>query len=218
MEKIKYSNQTKLYLRVICLILLIVTTSLASIQAATSKSQSLQEGISNEIIRFHVIANSDSNTDQDLKHKVKDALVKELSPLLKSASSKNEARKIIYENQLHMKEVATAIVRENGYSYPISISLGSVFFPIKKYGDYTFPAGTYEALRVKIGNASGQNWWCVMFPPLCFVDETYSIVTEDSKKQLKQLLTEDEYDTIKDQKIEIKVKLKLLEKIKNLFR
>ena len=105
MEKIKYSNQTKLYLRVICLILLIVTTSLASIQAATSKSQSLQEGISNEIIRFHVIANSDSNTDQDLKHKVKDALVKELSPLLKSASSKNEARKIIYENQLHIKKL-----------------------------------------------------------------------------------------------------------------
>jgi stage II sporulation protein R len=91
------------------------------------------------------------------------------------------------------------------------------YFPLKIYGDYAFPPGNYEALRVKIGAAEGKNWWCVMFPPLCFVDETYSVVDEKSGKKLKKLLTDEEYQTLIKEKKPVKIKFKLWEKIKKLF-
>ena len=89
---------------------------------------------------------------------------------------------------------------------------------MKVYGDYALPPGNYEALQVRIGDAQGQNWWCVMFPPLCFVDETYSIVSEDSEKKLKYLLTDDELDYIKANKVPVKIRFKLFDFIKKHFK
>lgn len=180
-------------------------------------SQNLQTGIANEIIRFHVIANSDSEDDQALKLTVKDTLVKNMAPLLKNADTVTEARTVLSDKLSYIQELAEATVKDNGYGYPVTVSLEQCYFPLKIYGDYTFPPGTYEALRVQIGEAEGKNWWCVMFPPLCFVDETYSIVDKDSDKKLKYLLTEEEYNTIKSEKTPVKVKFKLFEMLKKLF-
>lgn len=207
------------YFRLLLLILILVISSVAihSIKSNTVTAGELQEGIASEIIRFHVIANSDSAKDQSLKYVVKDALVNELSPTLKDAQNITEARSIIAEQLLAIQKTAEDIIRQNGYNYPVTISLEPWYFPIKVYGEYTFPAGTYEALRVQIGEAKGQNWWCVMFPPLCFVDETYSIVDKETEQQLKYLLTEKEYDTLKSEKTPVKVKFKLWEEIKKLI-
>lgn len=221
-SKKSYGNKKKSQFRVLLFLLILVFswTSSLFIEAKAAKPtrpEAIQEGIAKEIIRFHVIANSDSTKDQTLKLEVKDQLVKLLSPMLKNATSIAQARSIINNNLDLIKETAKEVIHENGYSYHVTVSLESCFFPLKIYGDYTFPPGTYEALRVRIGNAAGHNWWCVMFPPLCFVDETYCVVDKETDKKLKYLLSEEEYKTLKNKKVPVKVKFKLLESIKKLF-
>lgn len=178
----------------------------------------LQESIANKIIRFHVLANSDSLEDQQLKMKVRDSIIQDLSPILSETETLEDARVMMVKSFPRMKEVAENTIHANGYQYDVQVSLEPVFFPAKVYGDFTFPAGTYEALRVQIGESKGQNWWCVMFPPLCFVDETYSIVDKDSDYQLKHLLTEDEYSALHDGKVPVRIRFKLFDKLKGLFR
>lgn len=198
------------------LIILWVLTYIVQLHTADAKK--LQEGVADKIIRFHVIANSDSKEDQHLKYQVKDALVKALSPYFRDVNNIHDARLILEEKLPLIEDVASRVVKNNGYTYPVSASYTSCYFPMKVYGEYTFPPGIYEALQVRIGNAQGKNWWCVMFPPLCFVDETYSIVEENSEKKLKYLLTNDELDLIKNQKVPVKIKFKLFGFIKDLFR
>ncbi len=183
-----------------------------------SKARQLQKGIADDIIRFHVIANGNNYNEQLLKYRVKDALVNNLSPLLKDAQSKDQALDII-ENRIN-EIVATAneVLTENGSNNTVSVTITNTYFPLKVYGSYTFPPGNYDALEVKIGKARGENWWCVLFPPLCFVDETYSIVDQETDKQLQFLLTDDEYKEIFSNKdITIKYKFKLWEIFKNFF-
>lgn len=205
--------------RILMLLFLILVSwaAMRMIKTNTVDAGELQEGIASDIIRFHVIANSDSNEDQTLKYIVKDALVKEISPYLRDAKDITEARLIVSGKLAEIKETAEVIVQQNHCNYPVTVSLAPCYFPLKVYGNYTFPPGTYEALRVQIGEAKGKNWWCVMFPPLCFVDETYSIVDKESEKQLIYLLTEQEYDSLRDQKVPVKIKFKLFESLKKLF-
>ncbi|HPU64109.1 MAG TPA: stage II sporulation protein R, partial [Mobilitalea sp.] len=168
--------------------------------------------------RFHVIANSDRKEDQNLKYQVKDALVRTLYPYFKDITTIDDARSVIENNLPLIENVASQVIKNHGYSYPISASFTTCYFPMKVYGDYALPPGNYEALQVRIGDAQGQNWWCVMFPPLCFVDETYSIVSEDSEKKLKYLLTDDELDYIKANKVPVKIRFKLFDFIKKHFK
>ena len=115
-----------------------------------------------------------------------------------------------------MVTIADRIIKENGYTYTASASIEKGYFPLKVYGDLSLPPGEYEALRVELGSAAGQNWWCIMFPPLCFVDSTYSVVPESSKDELKYLLTDDEYNAVfSKNNTKIKVKFKLLSMLKD---
>ena len=215
-------NKKKSQFRVLLFLLILIFSWTSSLfleakAARKTRPEAIQEGIAKEIIRFHVIANSDSTEDQTLKLEVKDKLVKLLSPRLKSVASITQARSIINNNIDLIKATAEKVIHENGYDYPVTVSLESCFFPLKIYGDYTFPPGTYEALRVRIGSAAGHNWWCVMFPPLCFVDETYCVVDKATDQKLKYLLSEEEYKTLRNKKIPVKVKFKLLKSIRKLF-
>ena len=201
------------------LVVLLMVTGFSSwaIKAHAMSSEKLQEGIAEEILRFHVIANSDSQEDQSLKLLVKDTLVSGIAPLVKDQSDLNKVRQIIAKNLSEIKDLAESTIRSQGYSYPVRVFLETCYFPLKTYGTYTFPPGYYQALRVIIGKGEGKNWWCVMFPPLCFIDETYSIVDEDSKDKLLQLLTEEEYDSLISQKTPVKIRFKLLDELKELF-
>lgn len=137
------------------------------------------EDIVDEIIRFHVIANSDSEEDQNLKLRVRDRVIEYVSNELRNIGNIEEAREIILNNQENIEKIAREVIGENGYSYTIDSELSKENFPDKYYGDMLFPQGEYEAFRILIGNAVGQNWWCVMFPPLCFVDETMEVVNSN---------------------------------------
>lgn len=218
-NKFLLSDRDNHRIRVVFLIVLLVSSWVLSqaVRINAEHNEGLQEGIAKEIIRFHVIANSDSDEDQYLKYQLKDALVQALSPHLKDASTLEEAQAILLDKLPFIQEEAYKVIEDKGYTYSISASLSTCYFPMKVYGDYTFPPGTYEALQVKIGDAQGKNWWCVMFPPLCFVDETYSIVDEESEEKLKHLLTEEEYEALKCKKVPIKIKFKLFKIIKKFF-
>ena len=150
-----------------------------------------QRDISNKIIRFHVLANSDSIEDQSLKLKVKDEIINYMMPKLDKSSSIDESRKILKENDKEIKRIAENIINKNGYKYSVNTYLGQDQFPIKTYGNITLPQGKYEAYKIVIGNGEGQNWWCVMFPPLCFVDVTKGEVStketeEKNEKSIKR--------------------------------
>ncbi len=119
-----------------------------------------------EVLRLHILANSDSAEDQRVKLLVRDALIKEFAP----AGSLKEAEEVLLDDGGGVLETVNRVLKEQGCGYGAQLRLGVMEFPEKQYGDMTYPAGKYEALRVELGNAAGQNWWCVLFPPLCLVD------------------------------------------------
>ena len=209
-----FSKKSRRYL----LLFILLLTSLFFVHIIVEnelKGRSIQKGIAEDIIRFHVIANSNNLNDQMIKYKVKDALVKELSPWLENAQSKDEVQRILEDKLKNIEEVAMDVLRQNDCKDVISVSLSNSYFPMKAYGAYTFPPGHYDSLRVEIGSAKGENWWCVLFPPLCFIDETYSIVDKETDEQLQFLLTEEEYCEIANGEISIVYKSKLWEMLKS---
>ncbi|WP_083463206.1 stage II sporulation protein R, partial [Calditerricola satsumensis] len=123
-----------------------------------------------EAIRFRVIANSDAPEDQAVKRAVRDAVVAHLEDVLRGAQSVDEARAHLAKALPTIEALAVKTVRAAGFAYPVDVTLGRVPFPTKRYGTRIYPAGEYEALRITLGDGRGQNWWCVLFPPLCFVD------------------------------------------------
>lgn len=125
-----------------------------------------------DLIRLHVLANSDSMADQQLKLKVRDAIIVYLAPYLEHAVEKNAAKQIVLEHKDKLIDVAKQVMVMNNADYAVDIQIGMFDFPIKSYGSLVLPAGKYEAVRVLVGRAEGKNWWCVLFPPLCFVDIT----------------------------------------------
>lgn len=174
--------------------------------------QAVSQNISNSVFRLHVIANSDSDEDQLLKYKVRDSLIKYMNNICNNCSSKEEALSIVNNNKENFKQVAINTIKNEGYNYNVNIEIGNFEFPTKHYGDISLPAGFYDALKVEIGNAKGQNWWCVMFPSLCFVDISSGIVPDESKEDLQDVLSDEEYSIISDKSnFAIKIKFKLLE-------
>lgn len=190
------------------LILLILYTSISAFSYISTVSQN----ISGSVFRLHVIANSDSQEDQNLKYIVRDNLINYMNSLTQNISSKDEAIKIALDHKDDFYRIAKETINENGYDYDVTIEIGNSYFPTKKYGDITLPSGNYDALKVEIGEASGQNWWCVMFPPLCFVDISTGIVPEESKQTIKDNLPSEEYALINNDKTEpLNLKFKLIE-------
>ncbi|MBC2579889.1 stage II sporulation protein R [Clostridium sp. DJ247] len=187
------------------------------------KSRSNQENIASKIIRFHVIANSDSKNDQALKLKVRDKVLEYIQPKLNNSKSIEESRKILKDNNDQIINIANKVIKENGYNYSVKSMLSHENFPVKTYGNITLPQGNYEAYRIIIGSGKGQNWWCVMFPPLCFVDITKGEVSyKQTEKEMKQVLSPDEYKVIDnsltdvESKNNIKVEFKVLNVLKKL--
>ncbi len=179
--------------------------------SALSYATEVSTNLADSVFRLHVIANSDSDSDQNLKYIVRDKIIEYMKTICENSISKNDYIKIAQDNLENIKKVAQDTVIQNGYNYNINVSIGNFEFPTKTYGDVSFPAGFYDALRVEIGNASGKNWWCVMFPPLCFVDVTSGIVPEESKETLKNDISSEEYDLITGANTEVKFKFKLVE-------
>lgn len=147
-------------------------------------------------IRFHVRANSDTEVDQNLKIKVKDAVVDYIYKKTGDFASVNETSLFITKNNDKIKNIAQKVIDENGFNYTVTSTFGSDTFPTKTYGDIVYPEGTYTSYTLSIGKGKGHNWWCVLYPPLCFVDTSTGVVPDSSKDRLKESLSDTEYQTI----------------------
>lgn len=198
-------NKICIVLLLICALNLKSCTSGKLIEDSNSMKELVYEDIANEIIRFHVIANSNTDEDQALKLKVRDKAIEFVSNSLKESNSLEESRKFIIENKSNIESIAKSVIIENGYDYNVTSSLSRENFPDKIYGDVVFPQGEYEAYRILIGEAKGENWWCVMFPPLCFVDGTKDAI--DSTEVVEKLEGSNKKEKIKNNKIKFKFKL-----------
>ncbi len=181
--------------------------------SAGSYSLAISSDLSQSVFRLHVLANSDSKEDQELKLKVRDNLLNYMNEICSNCSTKEEAMKIANENKDKFQEIAENTIKENGFNYSVKININNFYFPTKSYGDISLPAGYYDALRVEIGEAKGQNWWCVMFPSLCFIDVSSGIVDKNAKENLEENLQDESYEIISqnEEKSEVKFKFKIIE-------
>lgn len=187
------------YIRIMLAVLagLLLTGGVVRVRAVETKVQETQEHMADEVLRFHVLANSDTKEDQNLKMKVKDQVIGYLEETMgPETESLDETKEFVKAHIPEIEKEAKKIVEQEGYSYPVKVRLEKTDFPEKTYGDVTFPAGTYEALRIEIGNGDGKNWWCVLYPNLCFIDTVHAVVPEKGKEKLQNVLTDDEYDMV----------------------
>ncbi len=188
--------------------LLFIYTSICAFSYASHVSTDIAQSV----FRLHVLANSDSKEDQDLKYIVRDNLLNYMNSICGNCTSKEEAIELVLENKDIFEQIAIQTIQEQGYNYSVKINIGNFEFPTKNYGDISLPAGYYDALRVEIGEAKGQNWWCVMFPPLCFVDVSSGVVPDESKELMENNMSSEEFALISDKSNdEIKFKFKILE-------
>ena len=176
----------------------------------------LQESYAGEVVRFHVLANSDSEADQELKLKVRNRVGAYVGDLLQGVESKEETLKVISAHLPEIEEVAKEEIVRQGKDYDVSAKIEQVDFPVKFYGPYHMPAGEYTSLQVRIGEAKGKNWWCVMYPNMCFAGNTYEVVEGKEKKQMYQVFTVYEYKKLiesPDKEIHFKYFTKLEDKL-----
>ena len=183
-------------------------------------SKAISSNLSDSVFRLHIIANSDSSADQELKLKVRDKIIEYMNTLTSNSSDKKDVISIVNNHLDSFKEIALNTIKENGYNYDVNIEIGNFHFPTKSYGDISFPASNYDALKIEIGDAIGQNWWCVLFPPLCFVNSS-TVVPDDSKNTLKENINSESYEIISegnnsnDNTSDIKIKFKIIEFFNN---
>lgn len=152
--------------------------------------------LSHSAIRFHILANSDSVSDQALKMRVKESVVNYIYEKTGDFKTVDEVKNFILNNDKTIKSMATKAIADNGYDYTVSSTFGFSDFPVKTYGDVIFPKGTYTSYTIKIGNGKGHNWWCVLYPPLCFVDVSTGVLPDNSKKKLRDSLSDTQYHTV----------------------
>lgn len=201
--KIKY-----LFVVVFLLMLMILVNSI-------SYSEEVISDISENVLRLHVIANSNSSEDQEVKYKVRDKVLEYMTDISENCKSKTEAISILEDNLDNVEDIVIKTLRENNFDYNVKLEIGNFDFPTKVYGDISLPSGYYDALKIIIGEGKGENWWCVMFPPLCFVDVSSGIVPNESKELLEENISNEGYSLISDKSDDIKIKFKIVELIES---
>lgn len=190
------------------------------INGEVKKVDNISKDYKDKLIRFHVIANSNTDEDQELKLKIRDEVIKYLQPKLQNSKSIQESEAIIKKEYSNLEEISKNIILENGYNYSVKVGIQYSNFPTKQYSNIVLPAGEYKALKIIIGKGEGKNWWCVMFPPLCFVDESNGVIDKSTDDKLKEVLTDKEYKLIKQdtpkKTSRVKIKFKVIEVVKDL--
>ncbi len=178
---------------------------------AYSYATTISNGLAENIFRLHILANSDSEEDQTLKLKVRDAILNYMETLTADMSDKQAVITLAKEHTQDFKKIAEQTIQENGYSYSANIEIGNFYFPTKYYGNISLPAGNYDALKIEIGKAEGQNWWCSLFPPLCFVSVSSGVVDEEGEEYLKENLSDEEFAIVSDSSDKVQFKFKIIE-------
>ncbi len=162
------------------------------------EEQKIQQEIAANVVRFHVKANSDTKQDQENKLAVRDALLEKMEELLdgNSGPDREETEQILREHLSELEVCAEKVLQERNCSQPVKVTFGESWFPQKTYGEYTFPSGEYEALKVTIGDGDGHNWWCMLYPSMCFPDALHAVPDEEGEETLENVLSDEAYDSV----------------------
>ena len=178
-----------------------------------------EEEIYDTVVRLHVLANSDSEADQELKLKVRDRVIELVSPTVEECKTQTEAIAAIGGIMDSLEAAAEEVVAEEGYDYDVSILMGEEYYPTRTYESCAFPEGKYVSLRVCIGDAEGQNWWCCLFPPLCLSAASEGDDEDNEEAFVSVGLTSDQYKLITEsEQPKYKVRFKILEVIQKFFQ
>lgn len=171
---------------------------LLAMSGIRARDEALAADIAPKILRFHVLANSDSAEDQALKLCVKDLLLEKIrdDAAADQIAGKEDLKAYILSESSTLKTAAEDFIHSFGYDYGVHVGIETCRFPVRTYGDMTFPAGMYEAVRVTIGNGAGHNFWCVLYPSLCYTDSIHASMPEGSKETLKSLIPENDYEAL----------------------
>ena len=181
------------------------------VSTAISYSIKAFAGLEENIFRLHILANSDSEEDQSLKLLVRDGILDYMKEINKNSNNKDLTMQNTKEHLDEIQKRCEQILKENGSDYSVSLEIGNFYFPTKYYGNISLPAGNYDALRIKIGEAKGQNWWCSLFPPLCFIDISSGYLSDEDSQILEENLSDEEFMLISSSSPDIKLKFKILE-------
>ena len=199
---------------VLVLIMILCGAAFARGMQVEAKANAVQEKLSGEVFRFHVLANSDSKEDQELKMKVKEAVVDYMCENLSNAGNAAEAKAWAIRHKEELIRTAREVLQEEGCNDQITAEVVRCEFPDKTYGDITFPAGWYDALRIKIGKAQGHNWWCVVYPSICFT----ASAEELTEIAVSAGLTEDEAARLTGQSEGYVFRIQIVELAQKLWR
>ncbi len=178
---------------------LLLTAGAVMAVSAFGEFQKNCDSLSEKVLRLHVLANSDSEADQQLKLKVRDAILQESDRLFQQSDSKEAAMTQMATHLSDVEQVAERTLRKNGCDLPVTAALKKVEFNTRTYGNITLPAGEYDALQVEIGAAKGKNWWCVLFPSLC--------VPSSTNVQMEDVLTQDELQVVEQSGYDVRFKV-----------
>ena len=195
----------RLFTKSLCVALIL--TMLFSVLPFEASCQEIRK----DVFRLHILANSDTDKDQNLKLKVRDAVLEYTEKLYKNSNTKEEAEILTSKNLQNIANVAKQVIVDNGYNYNVTCQIEDVYFNTRTYENVTMPSGTYRALQIKIGDEKGKNWWCVMYPTLCVGAST-------DYKALDDKLNDKEYDTLVNEKTQYKFKIvEIYERIVSFF-
>jgi len=179
------------YVFVVIAIFMVIVGTVMNVKWSHMKAD-----LAGKVFRFHVLANSDREEDQALKMQVKEEIITYMKQEIPTSDSAETTKAWVKDNLQNITDRAQQLVKKKGYDYTVTAKVTTCDFPEKSYGDITFPAGEYEALRIEIGESKGKNWWCVLYPNLCFIDAVNAVVPEEGKEELRQVLEEDTYKMV----------------------
>ena len=183
-----------------------LTAFLIALSARQQGGEALAARIAPEILRFHILANSDSDEDQQLKMEVKGLVIDYVNENLGEEATKETTAAWLLDHSEEIENMAHRYLLSRGKNYPVSLKLTRDYFPTKAYGDMVFPCGTYDAARVILGEGNGHNWWCVLYPRFCFLDEVCKEIPEKSRRELQDKLNQGDYPLLEDHRPDIKIR------------
>ena len=198
----------------LALIVATVVTTAVVMGDVQRKERAVQEHLAEEVLRFHVLANSDSRTDQAVKMEVRDAVLSYLKEVLPEELDVKETTRWMRGHTEEIRQVAEQKMADLQMQQTVSVAVTTCYFPDRTYGDVTFPAGNYKTLRIELGDAAGHNWWCVLYPQMCYVDAAWGEPTEEGRERLQENLTAEEYAVVsaaEQTNKAPKIKLKIVE-------
>lgn len=185
-----------------CLLLALLLT-LAQVQKG---QEALADRLSPSLLRFHILANSDSGKDQEVKLKVRSLILDYMQERLDGDADKEETVEYLQNHQSEVEQLADRYLEENGFDYQAKLELTNCYFPTRVYDGLVFPCGNYDAARITLGKGDGHNWWCVLYPRLCFVDAVCSEIPEESERKLAAELEEGDYLALRDNRPQIEIR------------